>query len=118
MSPRLFTKVLTPVIAYIWKMGIKISLYLYDILIVGNSHHCRGVDHPDSSLSLETGRLYIINLKKSELTLVQDIVYIGGNFCMDLACIFLSHQLMKVLISFFLSCYWEDIYKQVHQFLG
>ena len=42
---------------------------------------------------------YIINLKKSDLTPVQDLVYIGARFGMDLALIFLLDPRKDTLIS-------------------
>ena len=87
-SPRIFTKVLAPVVAAIRLKGIHIHPYLDDILI-------RALD-PESlhrdlqvamSLFMEAG--YVINVEKSHLQPSQDLLFIGGQFRTDLGMVFL-----------------------------
>ena len=54
---------------------------------------------------------YIINLKKSDLTPIQVLVYIGGRFRADLARIFLPEARKDALISCVLSVRKADSYK-------
>ena len=60
---------------------------------------------------------YIINLKKSDLTPVQDLVYIGGRFRTDLTWIFLLNNRKDALISCVRSFCQAGSYKPAHQFL-
>ena len=59
---------------------------------------------------------YIINLKKSDLTPAQDLVYIGGQFQMDLARIFLPEARKDALICA-PSFRKVGSYRPAHQFL-
>ena len=97
-APRVFTKVLVPVIAWLRRLGIQIFVYLDDILIVGFTRQ-----EVESAVRIALQTLiqadYMINLKKSDLTPVQDLVYIGGWFRMDLAWICLLEDRKDALIS-------------------
>ena len=61
---------------------------------------------------------YIINLKKSDLNPVQDLVYIGWRFRTDLARIFLPNDRKDALISCIRSYCRAASYTPAHQFLG
>ena len=72
-APWVFTKVLAPVMASLRKQGIQIFIYLDDILIVGNNHwEMEWTIQTTLKTLTQTG--YIINLKKSDLILVPDLI--------------------------------------------
>ena len=87
-APQVSMKVLAPVMAWLRRQGIQIFAYLDDIPIVGFTHQ-----EVESAVWTALQTLmragYIINLKKSDLRPVQDLVYIGGQFQTNLAQIFL-----------------------------
>lgn len=78
-SPRVFTKVLSPVIAKIRLLGVHIYPYLDDLLIRAQSQ-----ERLKESVKIAIESLisvgFVINLKKSETIPVQNIEYIGGVF--------------------------------------
>ena len=75
-SPRIFSKVLKPVISYLRSLGIKITHYLDDILICSSSYsNC--LDDIHSTLSLLQSLGFIINFKKSTLIPSRTIEHLG-----------------------------------------
>ena len=102
-APRLFTRVVLALIAWLRLQGVRLHAYLDDILLVGSS--------PEETLralrlTIETfvQAGFTINLKKSDLTPSQDLVYIGGRFRTDLGMVFLPQDraaaLQKAILSF------------------
>ena len=91
LAPMLFTRVLLALIAWLRLQGIHIHVYLDDLLIVGRSPL-----HVQLALRLVIATLthagFIINLKKSDLRPVQDLVYIGGRFCTAISRVFLPED--------------------------
>ena len=75
-SPRIFTKILKPVIAFLRSSGIKITHYLDDILICADSYE-KCLSHLKKSLDLLTSLGYIINYKKSVLIPTKTILHLG-----------------------------------------
>ena len=96
------------------RQGIQIFVYLDDILIVGFTLQVEWVVRTALQMLMQAG--YVINLK-SDLTPVQDLVYIGGWFWMDLARIFLPDARKDALISCVLLLCQAGSYKPAHQFL-
>ena len=116
MAPWVFTKVLVLIIVYLRRQGIQIFVYMDDILMVRNS--LQEVKWSvQTALRILTQSGYIINLKRSDLTPVHDLVYIGGWFWTDVALIFLTDPRKDVLISCFLSFCRAGTYNPAHQFL-
>ena len=83
LAPRLFMMVVGVIIAWLRSRGVRICAYLDDILVLGNSPQ-----EVRQSLTLVILTLtragFIINVKKSDLTPTQDLVYIGGRFMTNL----------------------------------
>jgi len=77
-APRIFTKLLQPVAAFLRERGVVLHRYLDDWLIRAPTFQQA---RSDTQLVVETmTRLgWIINFKKSELTPVQQIVFLGMN---------------------------------------
>ena len=97
-SPRIFTKVLAPVVAAIRLLGIHIHPYLDDILVRASSPETLLINlQMAMDMFLKAG--YIINLEKSHLRPTQDLIFIGGHFRMDLGMIFLPKPRREALIA-------------------
>jgi hypothetical protein len=96
-SPRVFTKVLAPVMAALRTEGIHIHPYLDDILIRAQGPaELRSSVQRTLQLLFRTG--YVINQEKSQLLPTQDLVYIGGRLRPDLGQVFLPEDRKKALI--------------------
>ena len=76
-SPRTFTKVLQPVIAFIRMQGVHITPYLDDILVTASDPDTL-TRHVQVAIQTLESAGYVINLAKSSLTPSQDMVYIGA----------------------------------------
>jgi len=96
-APRVFTKILAPVIEWLRRKGVQLYAYLDDILVVGNSH-ARVLASLTITIQTLTRVGYVINVKKSDLAPTQDLVYVGGRFRTDLGRVFLPTDRKKALI--------------------
>ena len=76
LAPRVFTKVLKPVISYLRANGYRVIIFLDDILLIGSSmEECLS---PLSSLrDLLQSLGFVINVNKSQLIPVTRILYLG-----------------------------------------
>ena len=84
-------------VAWLRSRGVHLHAYLDDILLVGSS--------PEETLwalnltvEVFTKAGFTINLKKSDLTPTQNLVYIGGQFRTDLGMVFLPQDRREALI--------------------
>ena len=115
-APRVFTKVLQPLIAYLRLQGVIIYVYLDDILIVGwSQEETREAVRLTVSTLVRAG--FILNVSKSEPYPSQDLVFIGGRFRTDLGMVFLPPpraQALRECVKTFLRA---GQYKPAHQFL-
>ena len=75
----LFTKVLMVIIIWLRFRGVHIHTYLDNILIIGRSPQ-EVLDSLRLIMQDLTCTGYVINIKKSDLTHSQDLVFIGGRF--------------------------------------
>ena len=75
-SPRIFTKILRPVIKLARNMGIRLVIYLDDILIMAASKEL-ALKHTDLVISLLQQLGFTINLEKSRLLPSQVVEYLG-----------------------------------------
>ena len=115
-APRVFTKVLAPVIAWLRTRGIHLCAYLDDLIVVGVSPADvrRSVTTVADTL---THAGFILNLKKSELVPSQDLVYIGGRIRPDLGTVFLPEDRLEVLIRCVRTFLRVGLCKPAHQWL-
>ncbi|KAI8490473.1 hypothetical protein Bbelb_317410 [Branchiostoma belcheri] len=75
-APRVFTKVTKPILAVIRSRGIRIVIYLDDILVLGRTFaQCK--ENVDFVVSLLQSLGFLINREKSQLVPVQEIVFLG-----------------------------------------
>ena len=75
-SPRVFSKVLKPVIAYLRSMAIKISFYLDDIFLCANSSSVLTL-HVNQTLNLLTSLGFTPNYKESHLNPCKILKHLG-----------------------------------------
>lgn len=96
-SPRVFTKVLAPVMAALRMQGIHVHPYLDDLLFRAESPQAlrRHLQVAQDCL-MRAG--YIINLKKSSLLPSQDLVFIGGRFDTQSGQVFLPPDRVVALV--------------------
>ena len=115
-APRVFTKVLAPVVAHIRTLGVHICAYLDDLLIAGPT-----IEEANQAVSVVANTLvqagFILNLKKSELVPTQDLVYIGGRLRTDLGYVFLPEDRLTVLVNCVKTFLHIGMYKPAHQWL-
>ena len=76
-APRVFTKLMKPVVAALRQRGIRLIIYLDDILIMAESQALAS-HHSTSTLNLlEEVQLQLVNYNKSQLTPCQSIEFLG-----------------------------------------
>ena len=76
VAPRLFTKIMKPVVASLRSQGVRLIIYLDDILIIASSIETLN-RHKTLALSLLESLGFLINYEKSNLTPSQQIVFLG-----------------------------------------
>ena len=96
-SPRVFTKVLAPVIESLRVQGVHIHPYLDDILLRAPSRQQLLCDLKRAIDVLESVG-YVINYGKSELEPSLDLTFIGGRLRTDLGRVFLPDDRRESLI--------------------
>lgn len=75
-SPRVFTKVMKPIVAELRNKGIKLVIYLDDLAIVSGSHK-KGEMDAKIVVNLLESLGFVVNHEKSSLTPSQQITYLG-----------------------------------------
>ena len=115
-APRVFTKILLPLIAHLRSLGVVVYVYLDDLLITGGSPAVvrRSVETTSDVL---TRAGFILNLTKSEPTPSQDLTYIGGRLRMDVGKVFLPPPRTEALLKCVRTFLRVGQYKPAHQFL-
>lgn len=96
-SPRVFTKVLVPVIESLRLEGIHIHPYLDDILLRASSR-AQLLWDLRRAVSAFQAVGYVINWRKSELVPARDLVFIGGRFRTDVGGVFLPEDRKVALL--------------------
>ena len=76
VAPRLFTKIMKPVVASLRSQGVRLIIYLDDILIIASSIETLN-RHKTLAVSLLESLGFLINYEKSNLTPSQQIVFLG-----------------------------------------
>ena len=97
-APRVFTKTLAPLMAWLRLMGVHLYPYLNDILILGESFG-EVEQSVQATLQVLTQAGFIVNLKKSNLAPTQDLVYIGARFQTDWDRAYLPEDRIKGLLT-------------------
>jgi hypothetical protein len=75
-APRVFTKLMKPVVGALRQRGIRLIIYLDDILIKAESHDL-ALHHAASTLNLLEGLGFIVNYQKSQLFPCQEMKFLG-----------------------------------------
>ena len=75
-APRVFTKLLKPVVAHLRSQGVRLVIYLDDLLIIGDTEsHLQ--QHLKMTMDLLESLGFLLNEKKSELTPCRRIRFLG-----------------------------------------
>jgi hypothetical protein len=74
-APRVFTKLMKPVVGALRQRGIRLIIYLDDILIMAESHDL-ALHHAASTLNLLEGLGFIVNYQKSQLLPCQEMEFL------------------------------------------
>ena len=96
-APRVFTKILAPLVAHIHLQGIHFIPYLDDCLIIAKSKKDL-VMHVQEAVRLLERAGFIINLKKSHMDPSQDLIFLGMRLRTDLGLVQLAPERVGVLI--------------------
>ena len=75
-APWAFTKVLKPVAAFLRIVGVRLIVYIDDILVIGKTPD-EVRNHTDALIALLEGLGFIVNMEKSVLTPSQQIEFLG-----------------------------------------
>ena len=75
-APRIFTKLLKPVAAFLRKRGVRMILYLDDFLVLGSTYQ-EAQSHTALAVSLLESLGFTINREKSRLIPTQIITFLG-----------------------------------------
>ena len=75
-APFIFTKLMKPVVATLRKLGIRVVLYLDDMLIMANSQN-KARDHCQWAIYLLMSLGFILNMEKSMWSPRQQIEFLG-----------------------------------------
>ena len=92
-APYVFTKLLKPAVAILRRLGIRVVLYLDDMLIMANSKEEARL-HLATAMHLLTALGFILNLNKSVSTPTQKVVFLG--FCLDSRTLLISLPTSKI----------------------
>ena len=76
LAPRLFTKIMKPVVASLRSKGVRLIIHLDDILIIASSVETLN-SHKKLAVDLLESLGFLINYKKSSLTPSQQITFLG-----------------------------------------
>ena len=82
-APRVFTKLMKPVVGALRQRGIRLIIYLDDLLIMAESHD-QALHHAASKLNLLEGLGFIVNYQKSQLLPSQKIEFLIDSNTMTL----------------------------------
>ena len=109
----MFRKTLAPLITWLRLLGVQLYAYLKDLLIVGDTQSIQ------KTIQVLVQAGFVVNLKKSELTPTQDLVYIGAWFRTDLGRLYLLEMRIQALTAYVrsFSKVGAYMYKPAHQFL-
>ena len=75
-APWAFTKVLKPVSAFLRSVGVRLIIYIDDILVIGKTPD-EVRNHVEALIALLEGLGFIVNMEKSVLTPSQQIEFLG-----------------------------------------
>ena len=97
-SPRTFTKVLAPVIAFLRTRGLTVFPYLDDILFVAQSSQALSA-HMQYAVDILQRAGFVINAAKSFLQPSQDLVFLGARFITAQNCVCLPEESARNIIA-------------------
>ena len=95
-APFVFTKIMKPVVAVLRKLGVKLILYLDDMLVIADGKKLAETQ-AQLALNLLASLGFLPNLKKSVLTPTQQITFLGFNLDSNKMIISLPSQKVTAL---------------------
>ncbi|XP_056408500.1 uncharacterized protein LOC130311793 [Hyla sarda] len=95
-APWCFTKLLKPVVAMLRSRGVRLIIYLDDILIMAQTLHLINL-HTQWTLSLFTNLGFLINTKKSVLTPSKEVEFLGFSINTQLALLSLPNRKLSLI---------------------
>ena len=76
LAPRVFTKIFNPIIAYFRFLGFRVVIFIHDLILIASSYdECLQQLEILKSTLCELG--FTVNLEKSQLVPVNEILYLG-----------------------------------------
>ena len=90
-APRVFTKIVSVVAAYLRTLGIRLAVYLDDWLIV-NQNKRQLLSDRENCLNLLKSLGFLVNKEKSTLIPTQTLIYLGGLFHLDKGLIYPTQE--------------------------
>ena len=75
-APRVFTKILRPVVEFLCSKGICCVIYLDNILLL-DQDRTKLIEHTATTLSLLEALRFLVNYPKSELDPTQKLIFLG-----------------------------------------
>lgn len=76
LARRVFIEVLKPVMAYARCHGVRLVIFIDDILIIGHNHQ-ECLEHVSFLKNLLTDLSFIVNTEKSHLEPIQSQIFVG-----------------------------------------
>ena len=95
-APWAFTKVLKPVAAFLRSLGVRLIVYIDDILIIGKSPD-EVRNHVEALIALLEGLGFIVNMEKSVLTPSQQIEFLGLQLDTSTMCLSLPGHKIRTI---------------------
>jgi hypothetical protein len=115
-APRVFTKVLAPVVGYLHQQGVHLYPYLDDCLLVEKTPDMLQRSMEITLLTLQ--RLgFMINVKKSQLTMTQRIHFLGMEIDTQLSTVFLPTSKVEKIQAYARTFLPAGIYRTAHHYM-
>jgi hypothetical protein len=115
-APRIFTKMLAPVVGYLHQLGIYLYPYLDDCLLVAKSR--QELNHSiQVTLTTLQSLGFLINFRKSHLEMTQRLTFLGMEIDSLIGSAFLPKQKSVTLASYAMSFLPVGTYKTAREYL-
>ena len=116
-APRIFTRIVRPLVSVLHTAGHRVYAYLDDFLILGDTPaQTQASVRAVAEMFLRAG--FILNLKKSEPSPTQDLTYLGARFRTDQGLVTLPEEKIQALLPVLRSFLRVGTYRTAVQFLS
>ena len=96
-APRVFTKILRPVVGFLRSKGIRCVIYLDDILLL-EQDKTRLIEHTATTVSLLEALGFLMNYPKSALEPAQKLIFLGFTIDSVMKELSLPQEKMEVIV--------------------